>query len=73
LRFFVLHSSWAVGFWCGLFFLVLEEEGNAALAHLLPAGFVGNCTLTSASPAGCRQVEAKTTSRKPKTANFKSK
>jgi len=71
LGFSVLYSSSTVGFGVNLFFLVVDD-GSASLAHHLPADIEGNCILASASATGCRQVEAKTTSRTPKTDNFRS-
>jgi hypothetical protein len=49
------------------FVFLVVEDGGVALARLLPVGFAGNCVLASAFGAGCRLVEATTTSRKPKT------
>jgi hypothetical protein len=45
-------------------FFYLEEEGNAALAHHLPAGSVGTCIFASPIATGCIRVEAESTSRK---------
>jgi hypothetical protein len=57
-------------FYVAKFFFYLEEEGNAALAHHLPADFVGNCILASASATDCRLVETDSASRKSKTEKF---
>jgi hypothetical protein len=45
-----------------IFFLLLDQE-SAALTHHLPLGIENNCISISATAAGCRQVEAKTTSK----------
>jgi hypothetical protein len=51
-------------------FKKIEDNGAASLTHHLPADNEGCCILDSAYAAGCRLVEAKTTSRYTKTENI---
>jgi hypothetical protein len=44
-------------------FFYLFDDGMALLAHHLPAGYVGDCFLDSATAPECKLVEVKNTSR----------